>query len=81
MVIRETLRRSLAKLVMRAAVDQAKIAYGNLQLYVGLKAGIEGATHAVGQRRLEMLRSRQREEEARRPKEDDSESVAAEEES
>ena len=46
--IGETLCRSLAKLVMRAAGDQAKTACGNLQMCAGLKAGIEGATHAVG---------------------------------
>ena len=50
--IGETLRRDLTKLVMRAAGYQAKIACGNLQLCVGLEAGIEGATHAVGQMRL-----------------------------
>ena len=46
--IGETLRRALAKLVMRAAGEQAKTACGNLQLCAGLEAGIEGATHAVG---------------------------------
>ena len=46
--IGETLRRSLAKLVMRAAGDQAKTACGNLQLCAGLEAGTEGATHAMG---------------------------------
>ena len=45
--IGETLRRDLAKLVMRAAGEQAKTARGNLQLCAGLGAGIEGATHAV----------------------------------
>ena len=44
--IRETIRRDLAKIVMRAAGDQAKTACGNLQLC--LEAGIEGATHDVG---------------------------------
>ena len=48
MGIGETLRRDLAKLVMRAAGDQAKTACGNLQLCAGLKSGIEGATHDVG---------------------------------
>ena len=38
--IGETLRRSLAKLVMRAAGDQAKTACGNLQLCTCLEAGI-----------------------------------------
>ena len=56
--IGETLRRALAKLVMRAAGDQAKTECGNLQLCAGLEAGIEGATHAVGQRRLERVRER-----------------------
>ena len=57
----ETLRRALTKLVMRAAGDQAKTACGNLQMCAGLEAGIEGATYAVGQRRLERVRVRQRE--------------------
>ena len=43
-----TLHQDLAKLVMRAAGDQAKTACGNLHLCAGLKANIEGATHAVG---------------------------------
>ena len=34
--IGETIRRALAKLVMRAAGDQAKTACGNLQLCAGL---------------------------------------------
>ena len=38
--IGETLRRALAKLVMRAAGDQAKTACGNIQMCAGLKAGI-----------------------------------------
>ena len=58
MGIGETLRRALAKLVMTAAGDQAKTAYGNLQLCAGLKAGIEGETHAVGQQRLARVRER-----------------------
>ena len=37
----ETLHRALAKLVMRAAGDQAKTACGNLQLCAGLDAGID----------------------------------------
>ena len=61
--IGETLRRALAKLVMRAAGDQAKTACGSLQLCAGLEAGIEGATHAVGKRRLERVRKRRGEEE------------------
>ena len=64
MGIEETLRQALNKLVMRAAGEQAKTAYGNLQLCAGLEAGIEGATHAVGQRRLERVRGRRSEEEA-----------------
>ena len=56
--IGETLRRALDKLVMRAAGDQAKRACGNLQLCAGLEAGIEGATHAVGKRRLATVRDR-----------------------
>ena len=58
MGIGETLRRALAKLVMRAAGDQAKTACRNLQLCTGLKAVIEGAIHAVGKRRLERVRAR-----------------------
>ena len=61
MGIGETLRRALTKLVMRAAGDQAKTACGNLQMCAGLEAGIERATYAVGQRRLERVRVRQRE--------------------
>ena len=40
--IGETLRGSLAKLVMRAAGEQANTACENLQLYAGLETGIEG---------------------------------------
>ena len=36
--------RPFTKLVMRAARDQEKTAGGNLQLFSGVKAGIEGAT-------------------------------------
>ena len=64
MVIGETLRRALAKLVMRAAGYQAKTAWGDIQLCAGLKAGIEGATHAVGQLILERSRARRSEEES-----------------
>ena len=39
---------------------------GNLQLCAGLEAGIEGTTHDVGHRRLEVSRARQREEAVRR---------------
>ena len=63
--IGETLRRDLAKLVMRAAGDQAKTTCGNLQLCAGLEARIEGATHAVGQRRVERVRARKVEEEGK----------------
>ena len=48
MVIGETLRQTLAKLVMRAAGEQAKTACGKLQLCAGLEAGIERTTHAMG---------------------------------
>ena len=58
MGIGETLRRALAKLVMRAAGDQAKTACGNLQLCEGLEAGIGGATYTVVYRRLERVRER-----------------------
>ena len=50
--IGETLRQALAKIVMRAAGYQAKTVFGNIQLCAGLKAGIEGVTHAVSQKRL-----------------------------
>ena len=52
----KTLCRDLAKLITRAAGDQVKIVCGNLQLCLGLKAGIVGARHAVGQRQLERVR-------------------------
>ena len=52
------LRQALAKLIMRAAGDQAKTLCGNLQLCVGLEASIKGENHAVKQQRLD--RSRQR---------------------
>ena len=64
--IGETLRRALAKLVMRAAGDQAKTECGNLQMCAGLEDGIEGATHAVGQRRVERVKARIIEEEGER---------------
>ena len=63
MGIGETLSLALDKLVMRAAEDQGKTACGNLHLCVGLEAGIEGATHAIGQWRLEMTRVRRNGEE------------------
>ena len=77
MGIGEMLRRALAKLVMRAAGYQAKTACGNLQLWAGLKSGIEGATHAVGQRRVERVRARREEtveEEATEAEEEEGES-------
>ena len=52
---------ALAKIVMRAVGDQAKTACGNLRLCAGLEAGIERATHAVGQRRLAGVMERQEE--------------------
>ena len=61
--IGETLRRDLTKLLIWAAGHQANIACGNLQLCACLEAGIEGATHAVGQRRLERVKRRRQEEE------------------
>ena len=66
MGIGETFRRALAKIVMRAAGYQAKMACRNLQLCAGLEAGIEGATHTVGQLRLARVRRRRegKEEEA-----------------
>ena len=57
--IGETLRRALAKLVMRAAGDQAKTACGNLQLCSVLDAGIEGSTQAVVQWQQESVREQQ----------------------
>ena len=71
MGIGETFRRALAKLVIRASGEQAKTACGNLQLCAGLKAGIEVATHAVGQRSLDRSRVRRSKEEARRTKEEE----------
>ena len=59
MLIGETLRRALAKLVMGAAGDQAETVCGNLQLCIGLEASIERATHTVGQRILKRVRARQ----------------------
>ena len=63
MGIGETLLRALDKLIMRAAGYQAKTACGNLKLCTVLEASIEGATHAVGQRRLERVRKIRGEEE------------------
>ena len=61
MGIGETLCQALAKLLLRASGEQAKTGCGNLQLCAGLKDGIEGATHAVVQRRLERVRRRKQE--------------------
>ena len=55
------LLQTLAKLVMRAAWDQAKTACGNIQLFAGLEASVEGSKHSICQQRLEKARSRQRE--------------------
>ena len=74
MGIGETLRQALTKLVMRAAGDQAKTACGKLQLCAGLKAVIEGATHAVGQHILERVRGKRLEEEAEEYAEEEEES-------
>ena len=64
-----------AKIVMRAAGDQAKTACGNLQMFADLEAGIEGETHDVGQRRIKRARVRRSEEVVRgREEEEDSES-------
>ena len=70
--IGETLCQAMAKFVRRAAGYQAKTARGNFQLCAGVEAGIEGATHAVRQRRLERSRVIQSEEEARRNEEEES---------
>ena len=56
--IGETLFRALAKLVLREDEDQEKTACGNLQLFARLAAGIEGVTHAIGQKRLERARAK-----------------------
>ena len=48
-----TLRRALAKLVMKEEGEQAKTSCGNLQLCAGLKDSIKGTTHDVVQRILE----------------------------
>ena len=50
--IGETLRQALAKILMRAAEDQANTVCGNLRLCVGLEVSIKGATRSIGQRRL-----------------------------
>ena len=77
--IGEMLRRALEKLVMRSARDQAKTACGNMQLCAGLEEGIEGATHAVGQRQMERAVRRRSKEEAGRSKEEEDEDEEARE--
>ena len=52
-VIGETFCQALDKLVMRASGNQAKTAYGNLQVCAGLEAGIEGETHTVVYKQME----------------------------
>ena len=64
MGIGEALCRALAKLVGRAAGEQAKTACGYLHLCAGLKDGIYVATHAVGQRQRKRALRRRREEES-----------------
>ena len=67
MGIGEMLRRDLVKLVMSAAGDKAKTACGNLQLCAGPEAGIEGETHALGQPRVERVRTRIEKRRKRKP--------------
>ena len=62
---------------MRASGGQAKTACGNLQMYEGLEAGIEGSSHAVGQKRQGKSKQKQREEEARRPVEEEETDIVA----
>ena len=78
--IGETLRRALAKLVMRVAGAQSKTSCGNLQLCADLEAVIEGESYAVVQTRLERARQIWSKEEARRPGEGEDEDEAAGEE-
>ena len=61
---------------MRAARDQAKTEFGNLQLCTGLEASIEGALHAVGEQQLEILRQIKSYEEVRGT-EEETESLVA----
>ena len=56
--IGETLCRALAKLIIKASGEHAKKACGNIHLCAGIKAGIEGETHAVLQQQLERARAR-----------------------
>ena len=61
--IGEKLCRALAKIVMRAAGDQAKTACGKIQLCAGLEYSIDGETHAVGKWSMERVRERRNVEE------------------
>ena len=70
------LHQALEKLVMRSAGYQVKMACGNLHLCASLEAVIKGATHAVGQIRLERARHRSSAEEARRLNEEEYEDEA-----
>jgi hypothetical protein len=45
--IGETLRRCIAKCVLRVSGEDAKATCGSIQLCAGLEAGIEGAMHGV----------------------------------
>ena len=51
--IGKTFCQAISKLVMREERDQAKTACGILQMCAVLEAVIDGATHAVAQRRQE----------------------------
>ena len=57
---------------MREDGYQAKTACGKLQLCEGIKAGIEGVTHSMGQMILERARARRSEEEERQIYEEES---------
>ena len=63
--------RALAKLVMRAAGDQTKTPCVNLQMCAGLKASLEGAAHAVGQRKRKRSEPSRREDKAGAETEDE----------
>ena len=53
MGIGDTLWRSLANLVLRAAGDQAKVTYRDLQLCAEIEIGTEGATHVMQRKKEE----------------------------